>query len=259
MSKSFGEVFPFEVFNTNEIYRTTFFPKVIINNTFNLFENTGIYFTSKAYAFRSKYKDRLISTFLEDLLKEYGIDSFISNTNSNMAISDIICNVLKQKFETKWNKLLELEDSNYDVLKPFNITLSETTKDKLKTLQDSANRVVNLTDKTDYETLKDKSDTTENNKTHGFNSLTGVPTDDSQSVVENEFKSTNTDTRNGSTTDTRNYERDIDTSRDYTRIGNIGNTSLSQLIVEEREKLRFIIIDEIYNDIASVLCRGKYI
>lgn len=179
---------------------------------------------------------------------------FYSKSETNKNIKDLVLN----KFLTKWTELYETIQKKYDILKPFDISLSESESDKLKTIQDTSNRVINETLKTDYQTLKDESETKTNDKVYAYNSGGGVNSDSGDSSTKNQFSSLNNDTKTGSTTDTRNYERDITKSRDYSRSGNIGNRSYSELIIKEREKLMFNLQDIILEDIASVLCSYNY-
>lgn len=130
--------------------------------------------------------------------------------------------VISSRFKDKWKELNDLWHREYDPLKPFDI------------------RLVEHYDET-FEVLKDSSTTDTQDEMYGFNSVQPTPTDKGASTRNNEYK------------------RISPHDRDYTRTGNIGNTSFQDLIKQEREVLQYQIIDVIYSDIASILCRGKYI
>lgn len=173
--------------------------------------------------FMTKYLSRKLSTFSNYVVITFGTmttdDEFDGLTT--VGINRVV-SYIKTMFISKWQGLYDLSNRNYDPLKPFDITLSEKTIDKLDTRKDSS-------------TYQDNDDT------YGFNSTEAVPMDKS------------------SGSSSREYARDIDRSRDYTRKGNIGNTSFQDLIKQEREILDYRIKEVIFKDIASIICRGKYI
>lgn len=129
--------------------------------------------------------------------------------------------LLNEKFGVKWNKLISLEEIEYNPLKPFNIELSETTTDTFKT-------------------VKDITTSSGRDETYAYNSENPTPTDSS----------------NGETT--KEYERENPRTREYTRVGNIGNTSMQDLVKQEREVANWVILDIIIEDIISVVCRKTY-
>lgn len=164
--------------------------------------------------FLSKFKNRVVSSFVETTVEQYFNDRYTGYP--------IVCRRLLIKYKDKWNKLISLLNTKYDPLKPFDITLIETSGDTL-------------------DTEKDRTTYNDNEKTYGFNSNSAVPTDDSSGTTN------------------REYKRTIDKNRDYTRKGNIGNTSFQDLVKQEREVANYQISEIIYNDIADFICRGKYI
>lgn len=190
----------------------------------SIFEGNNITATSLKYVFKyhnitqkyfeNKYYSLKISTFLSRLIDEHNgqVDNF----------SSYIVDVIEGLFAYKWSRLTETLKLEYDTLKPFNITLSETASDVL-------------------DTQKDKTTYTDNENLYGFNSSTAVPSD------KNDGESN------------REYKRTIDNTRNYTRIGNIGNTSLQDLVKQERDVANFNLGEILLKDISTVLCRGKYI
>lgn len=173
--------------------------------------------------FTTRYLSRRLSVFMDYIIKTFGSftedGEYFGTTNDGI---NRISTYIESMFRSKWSGLYTLSKKEYDPLKPFNITLTETSSDNLETIKDSST----------YE---------DNDDTYGFNSTEGVPSDKSH----------------GSSN--REYARDITRGRDYTRVGNIGNTSYQDLIKQEREVLDYKIKDVIFTDIATIICRGKYL
>lgn len=172
--------------------------------------------------FLSKYADRKVSSYMDYLISFYAIE--IDRVYQGLSEQGILYlkTTIGDRFKSKWKKLNDLWNMEYNPLQPFDITLHEDYKDTL-------------------EVLKDKSKSSSQDNIYGFNSVDSIPSDDTANITENEYKRENPHTR------------------DYNRKGNIGNTSYQELIKQERDVLKFQIIDVIYKDIATVVCRGKYI
>lgn len=157
-------------------------------------------------------------TYGERLLTRYA--KYLLNDRPD-GVTYLILDMLVGSLKYKWEKLLEIMEVTYDPLKPFDITLNEDITDTL-------------------ETVKDKSIYTEQDGTRGFNSTTSVPTDNSSNETN------------------REYKRENPRTRDYTRKGNIGNTSFQDLIKQEREVANYKLRDILLMDIVSVFCRNVY-
>lgn len=173
--------------------------------------------------FKSKYKDRLLSEFMITIINDR-VYSSITNGEFNAIFPEgqlIIKSVISDRFKTKWVKLNDLANKEYDPLSPFDIALNEDSTDTFKT-------------------IKDKTTYTDNDNTYGFNSVESVPTDKTDGESN------------------REYDRENPKHREYTRKGNIGNITRQNLIKEEREVLEYQILETIYNDILSVICRNSY-
>lgn len=156
-----------------------------------------------------------------ELIYKFGerkLRKFMSNPN---VFITLLPSTLFSNLKYKWEKIVNISNVDYDALKPFNITLDETQLDSLKT-------------------LKDKTSYNDNDSTYGFNSVENTPTDDSKGSSE------------------REYERNIDNKRDYTRVGNIGNTSFQDLVEQERNVANYLIRDILLKDIVNAMCRGVY-
>ena len=126
---------------------------------------------------------------------------------------------------TNWAKQWETMLFEYNPIENYRMIENMTDDEKVTEYGRTSTRTDNLTD---TNTPNLTSNTT--NKVHGFNSSTGVPSDE----VSGTATGTNTDTHTGTQgyvdggtdTETRNYE--------LTRSGNIGITTSQQMIQSER-------------------------
>ena len=172
--------------------------------------------------FSAKVGSRSISNFFDYLIDKYAL--VIDGVYDGISIEGqlFIKTVISDRYKEKWNRLNRLWNTEYNPLKPFDITLDENITDTLDVTEDS-------------------SSSNNKNDVYGFNSIEPTPSDTSSSSSSNQYK------------------RENPRTRQYTRVGNIGNTSFQDLVKQEREVLKYQIIDTIYSDIATILCRNKYI
>lgn len=216
----------------------------VMNNFFNdIIDSTAnnIHTLDIDYIF-NRSGDKRISVLLENVYANYVIDdndNYCTLRNGKRVTFDsdeflkdlsdtIISNIIAVKFYKKWTKLYKALNADYDALKPYSMQL----KDDLQ-----INRTNDGTNTRDFKE-------TNNDSTYGFNSVTETPTDNS----------VNTDTGTGTTHSTSEDKHD----RTINRSGNIGNKSAMQLLEEELHFRKNIIIEEIYNDLDSVLTRNHY-
>lgn len=177
--------------------------------------------------FLSKYGNRKLSNTILEFCKypqytifdNYGMDSLKNNAFSLNLAPFLYSNLFQFKY--KWLNLVDTINAKYDILKPFDITLTENVKD---------NMTVSV----------DDSDSSSEGSTYAFNSSTEVPTGKVVNSSQHE------------------YSRQNPIERNYSRKGNIGNKSNAQLIEEERKKAIFNLKQIFFEDIASVLCRKTY-
>lgn len=169
--------------------------------------------------FKSLYKNRFISSLLSTIVEEYGSGEPYEGISAEGQL--LLKTIINDRFKVKWNKLYELYNREYDALSPFDISLEEDSTD-------------------DLSTTKDKTTYTDNDEIYGFNSNEKVPTD--------------VDTGESN----REYSRTNPKHREYTRKGNIGNITRQQLVEQERKVLQYQLLDVIYEDLASILCRNTY-
>lgn len=200
-------------------------------------KNFGMYYYSKS-------ANKEISTLIRNVL-----DNNVLENRYKLVISSII----KSKFESKWTKLLDTIKYQYDMGKPFNMVVNEETTNTLESSETYVNNRTSEESGTN-ETIESKDNT--NNSVYGFNSLDAVPSDKS----ENTFNDKNSNTYNSSIGESKssNYERSNPTTRDTTRLGNIGNIPTQDLLEREREVLTYQLWDTMCKDLDTVLTRRKY-
>ena len=153
-------------------------------------------------------------------------------------------------------------------------THSETRDHTDKSQRDGT---VNITEN---ETLDDKKDGTSAHNVFGFNSTEEVQdstesyNDNENSTRQNTSENTNSDTldrtekhtvtasdtlgETGSRENKEQYHRSNPTTRELTRVGNIGNTTRQELIAQQREMLQWQFWNVVYDDIDTVLTRGMF-
>lgn len=172
--------------------------------------------------FSSKLGSRCLSTFIDEIVNNYA--NIINGIYVGILPEGqlIIKSVISDRYKSKWSKLNDLWNTEYNPLKPFDITLDENVTDSLDVTEDS-------------------SSSNSKNDVYGFNSIESAPSNTTSSNSSNKYK------------------RENPRSRQYTRVGNIGNTSFQDLVLQEREVLKYQIIDTIFKDIATVICRNKYL
>lgn len=228
--------------------------KRLLNSRFNLNDNPV-----GSIEFLSLYGDMKLSSYCKRLIKQFGI----IKTSSNIYIPSSKCithlsDYLWVKYHNKWGKLDELNNSKYDALSPFNISLTENNNDSFnETKTNSFTRSNNRTS-TKTEQGNDNSSNNITNNRYAFNSPNTTNVDGSQSDNKNTYSNTGSDTitdkNDESGTDKRNSNNTKE--RSYIRKGNMGNASYAKLINEEREVLNYKIVDIVLQDIACELSDG---
>ena len=202
--------------------------------------------------FNSRFGNIELSLYAKNILKTFGYD-YNTIYVPSMGALRYFTSTIDRYFSKKWTKLIDTM-SSYDYKSPFNISLDENNTN---TITKKINKNIDGTDtinKTNNSsTISDNS----TNSLYAFGSQgNAVPTD----KRDNKYNDTSTENSSNSftnkTTDSHN-ESDIRT-RLYTRKGNIGNISLSRLTDEERETSRYLIIEEIFKDIADILGNGVW-
>lgn len=207
---------------------------------------------------------KTVSVMLEKFIYGYVIDSddeFVVIRNNRKVTwdyiitevdRDIINFVIKTKYLKKWTELVKTLNQDYDILSPYNMDISDTTKDTMNS-SGSDSRTSNGDSKS---TTEQTNEGENHEQTYGFNSTNPVPSNDSNNNSTTNIS--NTDETNTTSRGTNKYERNNDIVRTISRKGNIGNKSAQELIEEQREMLKYQIFDTIYSDLDDILTRSKY-
>lgn len=224
---------------------------------FNLFQSLGIITPDNFHSFDIEYiynhsGEKTLSPMLQNMFRR-----LIKDENGDIVVladgrkvswdfvlsevnQDIVNFVIKIKFLTKWQNLVETVKLKYDILSPYHMDITDNTKEDGNSSSSYD---------ADFEQTNNNKGTTDNN-TYGFNSTEAVPSD----ISADDY----IDSTNGKRNTKTDMSREGNTSRTITRNGNIGNRSMSELIEERRRLLQYQIMDTIYEDLDSVLTRSKY-
>lgn len=176
------------------------------------------------------------------------ISSFLDEVRENDDWKQVIASVLYNMFYQKWMRLYETTQLIYNPIENYSMT--ETIEVKTEHTEN-----VDATRKYDGNTENENS--TNSNVTHdtfGFNSSSGRPSD----------KSTDAKTGTGNVTESSTGSDKTDTDFNGTetttheRSGNIGVTTTQQMLIEERKVLSYRYLDEIFNDIDTLLTISTY-
>lgn len=207
---------------------------------------------------------KTVSTLICGLLNEFIIDDnndFVEYKGDRITYDKfineidkkIIRTIIYNKFFLKWKNLIDTLFIDYDVTNPYRMNVDDNVK-----FDSSFN---NTKENTYTSTGSNEGRTSQNgrgsNGIYGFNSTQSVDAnkyDDYSSADE-----TYTNNRNDTGNEKDISIKDSTTNRKISRTGNIGNRSVTELIEERREMLKYQIFEIIFSDLDSVLTRSKYI
>lgn len=205
------------------------------------------------------------STLLNALLNEFIIDDNSEIVTDGCGVrltydkflsildDKIIRNIIYNKFFMKWEQLANTLFIDYDVTSPYNMEVNDNS-DFSNSSIDHNSRTNTTSKNNEYE---DNSESSNNEDTFGFNSSDAVPADKSSGTGKN--SGTSVDNMNSTDTENNQNNRNGNTNRKIIRKGNIGNRSVTELINEKRDMLKYQIFSVIFSDLDSVLTRSKYI
>lgn len=202
----------------------------------------------------ARVRKRCISTYVASLCNELTLYRFGDINYYSIKHVGGISAGLQIQYINKWSDLYDTYQYVYDAIRPYDITLKESNTYKHGgTTKEVSNSSGIDKDINNYQVKLDKTDT----NVYGFNSNGPVP----QSVVEN--SSVSLDTLNNEYENDRNHTithgRTIEQTRNYTRLGNIGNKTQQELIVEQRKLLNDIIFPVLYEDFNSIICSHRFV
>ena len=223
--------------------------------------------------FNSLYGERKLSSLSAMLLdktveEEYHTEIYNIDTSGNFVLSDgkfvvtykiiedfiskTLINIISNKYYNKWNKVFETYKLDYEVLSPYNMSITDNTEDTMTSNDKFNTSRDNRQEGTENST---NNDNTQSN-VYAYNSVTASPNENS--TTDTSLNSTTTQNNTTTGNDNRDYTRDNSIKKTITRKGNIGNTLPQEMIERQRKLLDTLLYDIIFKDIATVISRERY-
>lgn len=223
--------------------------------------------------FNSLYGERKLSCLSVMLLdktveEEYHAEIYTIDTPGNFVLSDgkfvvtykiiedfiskTLINIISNKYYNKWKKVFETYKLDYEVLSPYNMSITDNTEDTMTSNDKFNTSRDNRQEGTENST---NNDTTQSN-VYAYNSAAASPNENS--TTDTSLNSTTTQNNTTTGNDNRDYTRDNSIKKTITRKGNIGNTLPQEMIERQRKLLDTLLYDIIFKDIATVISRERY-
>ena len=223
--------------------------------------------------FNSLYGERKLSCLAVMLLdktveEEYHAEIYTIDTPGNFVLSDgkfvvtykiiedfiskTLINIISNKYYNKWNKVFETYKLDYDVLSPYNMSITDNTEDTMTSNDKFNTSRDNRQEGTENSTNNDNTQSS----VYAYNSATASPNENS--TTDTSLNSTTTQNNTTTGNDNRDYTRDNSIKKTITRKGNIGNTLPQEMIERQRKLLDTLLYDIIFKDIATVISRERY-
>lgn len=223
--------------------------------------------------FNSLYGERKLSCLAVMLLdktveEEYHAEIYTIDTPGNFVLSDgkfvvtykiiedfiskTLINIISNKYYNKWNKVFETYKLDYDVLSPYNMSITDNTEDTMTSNDKFNTSRDNRQEGTENSTNNDNTQSS----VYAYNSATASPNENS--TTDTSLNSTTTQNNTTTGNDNRDYTRDNSIKKTITRKGNIGNMLPQEVIERQRKLLDTLLYDIIFKDIATVISRERY-
>lgn len=249
---------------------------VLIDTIFKYFQGNSTdpdYIKYADLHFNSLYGERKLSCLAVMLLnktveEEYHAEIYTIDTPENFVLSDgkfvvtykiiedfiskTLFNIISNKYYNKWNKVFETYKLDYDVLSPYNMSITDNTEDTMTSNDKFNTSRDNKQEGTENST---NNDNTQSN-VYAYNSATASPNENS--TTDTTLNSTTTQNNTTTGNDNRDYTRNNSIKKTITRKGNIGNTLPQEMIERQRKLLDTLLYDIIFKDIAAVISRERY-
>lgn len=249
---------------------------VLIDTIFKYFQGTSTdpdYIKYADLHFNSLYGERKLSCLAVMLLdktveEEYHAEIYTIDTPGNFVLSDgkfvvtykiiedfitkTLVNIISNKYYNKWNKVFETYKLDYEVLSPYNMSITDNTEDTMTSNDKFNTSRDNRQEGTENSTNNDNTQSS----VYAYNSATASPNENS--TTDTSLNSTTTQNNTTTGNDNRDYTRDNSIKKTITRKGNIGNTLPQEMIERQRKLLDTLLYDIIFKDIAAVISRERY-
>lgn len=249
---------------------------VLIDTIFKYFQGTSTdpdYIKYADLHFNSLYGERKLSCLAVMLLdktveEKYHAEIYTIDTPGNFVLSDgkfvvtykiiedfiskTLINIISNKYYNKWNKVFETYKLDYEVLSPYNMSITDNTEDTMTSNDKFNTSRDNRQEGTENSTNNDNTQSS----IYAYNSATASPNENS--TTDTSLNSTTTQNNTTTGNDNRDYTRDNSIKKTITRKGNIGNTLPQEMIERQRKLLDTLLYDIIFKDIATVISRERY-
>lgn len=264
-------------------YEQSVFPSVTIGTS-------AQWLSSLDVMFATRFGERQLRKWVSDL--DVHTDSTKTVTSDNIRYTNIIAQMINERYGDKWNRIAEVLAIEYEPLENYNRAEDGSfqhsnsgadsdvrTFDNRKTDKEIAGGYTDADTRGVTKGGKVKTDRQTDDSAYGFNSSDDVPTD-SQHVVETvEYAPTQADaykeTNSGSIQRTYNTYKETETPSGTETLthninngsfgwdkldvhGNIGVMSSQQMLEQELEVRKNVLFDIILNDIADMLTISIY-
>lgn len=181
---------------------------------------------------------------------------YLYQWNSGIITEEDIAELIKSKYLDKWNKSYEALISTYNPIDNYN--MKETSNDETNGSFQNNNHTENTGTVGGNSSMNNTQTGSTADDIYAFNS--SDPSKDRSSNSNNtnngssEYSDNSTSNSNGNSTGNNNST----TTHTLNRSGNIGVTTTQKMITEELELRKYIILDEIFNDISKELTLRVY-
>lgn len=204
------------------------------------------------------YGRREVSPIVEDFIED--------NEGEPLTVLQLntLANIIYAKYHRNWEELYKSLNYEYNPIHNYNMSETETEE-----LREVSGKTKNTTDNYTHNgstsansNSSGSSSDNQDNSTYGFNSVSSVPTDESDTArTYNDgtvSSGTSSDTSSNTSNDVESGNRDNTNSRKLDKSGNIGVTTTQKLVREERELWLFDFFQTIYKQVNEVMTIPYY-
>lgn len=240
--KTLGDLFDFTIENITEHFNVGYSEELLTL----LNEITDNDIDSLFIQYVGKSRNKCLSSTVNFCSLNYG---YGENGEFSNELYLTLSKLTNNRYYKKWKKIFDTFSLEYNPIKPYDMTIHDHNYD-----EHGGETVIDRTHSDESEiTNETEYDTTENGY-QGFNSENYNPVDKSSNTSK-DTSSSKVDVEGQVKT---THGRTVDSDRDITRSGNIGNITQQELIERERELWKYQIYDIIFRDLDSVYTRPKY-
>lgn len=231
-----------------------------LSKSINKYISSIVSLTTTNYGLTNKFK---LSTLVQSdeeyivinnnirvVINTDGIDFYIPK----IKVYETLSSLTEKRFFNKWKKLFETFAFEYNPIKPYDMSIHDNNFD-----EHGGHTKINRKhfNRSESETENEVIDDTTTNGYKGFNSDSYSDVDRSKNTSNDTSKNTEKVDITGEVDTT--HGRTVESDRNITRSGNIGNITQQELIERERKLWEYQLYDIIFRDLDSIYTRPKYI